>query len=57
MIPYISPGGNNNFRLESFPRQLFVEHRQAFSFLKMVVLQRNGRFLAVYFQNATCMRF
>jgi photosystem II stability/assembly factor-like uncharacterized protein len=24
MIPYISPGGNNNFRLESFPRQLFV---------------------------------
>jgi photosystem II stability/assembly factor-like uncharacterized protein len=24
MIPYISPGGNNNFRLESFPQQVLV---------------------------------
>jgi len=24
MIPYVSPGGNNTFRLESFPHQLLV---------------------------------
>jgi len=24
MIPYVAPGGNNTFRLESFPHQLLV---------------------------------